>query len=78
MILDRKNTQGAITEILYDIFIYNGNDYPQKFDDFGKQLCDRLMDKFDEIERDPVLFENMQELPFLPLEVQKRIKFKKG
>lgn len=78
MLLDRKNIQGAITQILYDVFVYNCNEYPIKFDDFGKQITDRLMDKFDEIERDPQIFDRMNDLPFLPLEINKRIKFKKG
>ena len=72
--LKKEDADKIFTEICLQIFQKNNNDYPDRFQDMGKEIADRLYEKFEEIERDPIVFKNTLELSRLPLEVKRTVK----
>lgn len=59
-LLQKSKCDVVMANILFQVFRENCNDYPQSFDDFGKQVTEKLYKQFQFLEGNAITF-NKQE-----------------
>ena len=75
-VLHRGILNKTLADILYKIFVSNHHEYPATFDQFGSDIAEQLLERFDKIEANPKIYASREGFEALPMEINKYINVK--
>lgn len=60
-VLAKSKCSVIMANILFQVFRENCNNYPENFDEFGREVSQKLYEQFDFLQGNPMTFDNKKE-----------------
>lgn len=61
VVLEKSKCSVIMANILFQVFRENCNNFPENFDEFGREVTQKLYDQFDFLQGNPITFDNKKE-----------------